>query len=78
MTPPIDNVLIALAVTLAASMATVLGSVLVFNAKTPSPRLLSFGLAFAGGAMVYISLSEILNKSILSFSQSHGDKLGFS
>ena len=78
MTPPIDNVLIALAVTLAASMATVLGSVLVFNSKTPSPRLLSFGLAFAGGAMVYISLSEILNKSILSFSQTHGDKLGFS
>lgn len=73
----LENILIALAVTFAASMATVVGSFMVFNSKTPSPRLLSFGLAFAGGAMVYISLSEILNKSILSFAQTYGDKNGF-
>lgn len=71
------NVLIALAVTAAAGLATALGSILVFTSKTPSPRLLSFGLSFAGGAMVYISLSEILNKSILSLTLDHDARLGF-
>ena len=56
----LHNVLVALGVTLAAGLATALGSVMVFTSKLPSPRLLSFGLAFAGGAMVYVSLSEIL------------------
>ncbi|ENZ95824.1 zinc transporter ZupT [Xanthomonas fragariae LMG 25863] len=31
---------------------------MVVFAKKPNPRLLAFGLAFAGGAMVYVSLSE--------------------
>ena len=35
--------------------------------KTPNPRVLSFGLAFAGGAMVYVSLTEIFNKSNEAF-----------
>src|SRR5690606_656159 len=72
------NVLIALAVTTAAGLATGLGGLLVFTQKAPNARLLAFGLAFAGGAMVYVSLSEILNKSILSFSQGYGDRIGFS
>ncbi len=71
------GVLVALAVTLAAGLATGLGSLLVIFARGPNPRLLAFGLAFAGGAMVYVSLSEILNKSITSFSLAYGDKAGF-
>jgi ZIP family zinc transporter len=72
-----ENVALAFGVTLAAGLATVLGSILVFLSKTPGPRILAFGLAFAGGAMVYVSLSEILNKSILAFSSQYGDQLGF-
>lgn len=71
------NILMALGVTAAAGLATALGSILVFTSKTPSPRLLAFGLAFAGGAMVYVSLSEILFKSTQSFTVAYGDKLGF-
>lgn len=71
------NLLIALAVTTGAGLATGLGSLLVFASKKPNARILAFGLAFAGGAMVYVSLSEILNKSIHSFTQGYGDKLGF-
>ncbi|WP_061112153.1 zinc transporter ZupT [Xanthomonas phaseoli] len=75
------NLWIALAVTLAAGLATGLatglGSLMVVFAKKPNPRLLAFGLAFAGGAMVYVSLTEILNKSIAAFSQAYNDKLGF-
>jgi ZIP family zinc transporter len=71
------NILTALAVTTAAGLATALGSVLVFTSKTPSPRMLSFGLAFAGGAMVYVSLSEILNKSVMSFTAAFDAERGF-
>src|SRR5690606_7166605 len=70
-------VLSALAVTLAAGLATGLGSLLVIFAKGPNPRVLAFGLAFAGGAMVYVSLSEILNKSIASFTLAYGARDGF-
>ncbi len=72
-----ENIWIALAVTLAAGLATALGSLLVLFSRRPNPRLLAFGLAFAGGAMVYVSLSEILNKSIDSFTQAYDARLGF-
>jgi ZIP family zinc transporter len=72
------TVCIAFLVTLAAGLATVFGSLLVFTSKKPNPRMLAFGLAFAGGAMVYVSLSEILNKSIHSFTLAYGDQVGFS
>lgn len=75
--PTFFAVMLALGVTLAAGLATGLGGLLVFASKTPSPRILAFGLAFAGGAMVYVSLSEILFKSITSFSEGVGDKAGF-
>ncbi|ULJ60930.1 zinc transporter ZupT [Wielerella bovis] len=69
-----SHLFIAFGITFAAGLATVLGSALVLFCKTPNPRILSFGLAFAGGAMVYVSLTEILNKSIEAFSVSLGDK----
>ena len=74
---PPENIWIALAVTLAAGLATGIGSLLVLFSRRPNPRLLAFGLAFAGGAMVYVSLSEILNKAIESFSLAYGVRSGF-
>jgi ZIP family zinc transporter len=71
-----STVLMALGVTAAAGLATVAGSALAFTAK-PEPRLLAFGLAFAGGAMVFVSLSEILNKSTLAFAEEYGANTGF-
>ena len=67
---------VAFGITLAAGLATVLGSALIFFSKTPNPRALSFGLAFAGGAMVYVSLTEIFHKSVSAFAESYGDKWG--
>jgi zinc transporter, ZIP family len=54
---------LALAITMGAGLATVLGSLLVIFARETNTRLLAFGLAFAGGAMVYVSLVEIFVKS---------------
>jgi len=73
----LSNVLFALSVTTAAGLATALGCLLVVMSKSPNPRLLAFGLAFAGGAMVYVSLAEILVKSIDSFTAASDDRLGF-
>ncbi len=74
---PTQNFLIALAVTTAAGLATGFGGLLVFASKSPNARVLAFGLAFAGGAMVYVSLGEILGKSIASFTLHYGERLGF-
>lgn len=60
-------VLIAFGICMFAALTTVLGALILFRAKEANPRLLSFGLAFAGGAMVYISLVEIIVKSQLAF-----------
>jgi zinc transporter ZupT len=54
---PPENIWIALAVTLAAGLATAIGSLLVLFSRRPNPRLLAFGLAFAGGAMVFMLAS---------------------
>jgi len=73
-----SDVLLALAVTCGAALATVLGAFSVFAGRDSNPRLLAFGLAFAGGAMVYISLVEIFWKSLTSFSEVFEDKTAYS
>lgn len=68
---------IALAISLAAGLATVLGSLLVIFAQETNTRLLSFGLAFSAGAMVYVSLVEIFVKSTASLEKVAGAKAGY-
>ncbi|MFW2047303.1 zinc transporter ZupT, partial [Acinetobacter variabilis] len=67
----------AFAVTFLAALATLVGGGLVLFLKKPNDRVLAFGLAFAAGAMIYVSLTEILNKSISSFSRACDEKSGF-
>jgi ZIP family zinc transporter len=71
-------VIIAFLVCCGAALATMIGGLTVFSARESNPRLLAFGLAFAGGAMVYISLVEIFVKSLSSFSQAYDDKTAYS
>lgn len=73
----LHTLIMAFAVTTAAGLATVIGGLIVLTSKKPNPRLLAFGLAFAGGAMVYVSLGEILTKSIASFTHHFNPDLGF-
>lgn len=72
-----SNLFIAFSITLIAGLFTVLGSGLVIFSKTPNPKVLSFGLAFAGGAMVYVSLTEILTQSQEAFKLAYGEAQGF-
>jgi len=71
-------VITALLVCLAAASATTLGAFTVFTSRDSNPRFLAFGLAFAGGAMVYISMVEIFWKSMSSFSAIFPDKIAYS
>ena len=70
-------VVIAFAITFGAGMATILGSLLVIWAKQTNTRLLAFGLAFSGGAMVYVSLVEIFVKANESFAKSADPKTAY-
>jgi ZIP family zinc transporter len=71
------NVLIAFGACILAALATILGAGVLFNIRKPHPRLLAFGLAFAGGAMVYVSLVEIFVKSQIAFGHTMIDKQGY-
>lgn len=72
------DVLIAFGLCAGAAAATMIGCFSIFMTKSgPSPRLLAFGLAFAGGAMVYVSLVEIFQKSYASFGESYLDKSAY-
>jgi ZIP family zinc transporter len=71
-----EAALLALGVTVLAGLATVLGSLAVLRADRADPRLLAIALAFAGGAMVYVSLVEILGKSTAGLVEVHGLRWG--
>ncbi len=72
------EVLLAFAVCMGAAMATLLGALaVVYPVNRDNARLLSFGLAFAGGAMVYVSLVEIFNKSHIAFLDIYGDQFAY-
>ena len=71
-----SHVAIALGLTTAAGLSTLLGGSLVLFSQRNNPRLLAFGLAFAAGAMVYVSLAEILPKATAAFSLDVGPRAG--
>jgi ZIP family zinc transporter len=77
MTPDTAQVLMAFGVTLAAGLATVLGAAFVARAEHANPRLLPMALAFAGGAMVYVSLVEILPKGAASAAEATDERTGY-
>lgn len=72
-----DALALAFAMCVGAALATIIGSVFVIRAKAENPKLLAFGLAFAAGAMVYVSLVEIFVKSVNAFTGVYGDPAGY-
>ena len=63
----------AIGLTLFAGLSTGLGSFVVLFSKKPSVRLLSFGLGFASGVMVYVSLVELLPEAANSIGAAMGE-----
>lgn len=64
-----SNYLIAFALTLFAGISTSIGAFLAFFSKEKNEKILSLGLGFSAGVMVYISFVEILQKSQDAFNE---------
>ena len=71
------NLLLAFALTAIAGLSTGLGGLVVLFARRPNLSLLSLGLGFSSGVMIYISLVEILPEAIEAFGGHEGGYGGF-
>jgi len=61
--------LIAFSLTLFAGLSTSIGAVLAFFSKDKNYTILSLGMGFSAGVMIYVSFMEILKKAQDSFTQ---------
>lgn len=68
-----EPILLAFLVTLGAGLATGVGSLLAFTAGRTNKKFLSFMLGVSAGVMLYVSLVEIFQKSVLSLEVAFGD-----
>lgn len=57
------DVILAFLFTLLAGLATGIGSLLAFLAKTTNTKFLSFALGFSAGVMIYVSMIDIFTKA---------------
>lgn len=68
-----EPILLAFLVTLGAGLATGVGSLLAFTSQRTDKKFLSFMLGLSAGVMIYVSLVEIFQKSVLSLGVAFGD-----
>ncbi len=59
-----ENVILALLLSLIAGLSTSIGSVIAIFMKRPNPKVLSFIMGFSAGVMILISFVELLQNSI--------------
>ena len=71
-----NNVPIALGLTLFAGMATGIGSAIAFFAKKSNYRFLSIATGFSAGVMLYVSFVEILFKGLNILVAQYGEYRG--
>lgn len=68
----------ALSLTFLAGSATFIGAVLATLKKFTSRRAMALSLGFSAGAIIYVSMTDILGKSLNAFNAIHSDpKLGY-
>lgn len=73
---PSSNVGIAFGLTIAAGLATGLGSAIAFFAKRTNLRLLSVATGFSAGVMLWVSFVEILPKAQQALGAARGAREG--
>lgn len=71
-----QNVWMALGLTLFAGMATAIGSMIAFTAKRSNYRFLSVATGFSAGVMLYVSFVEIFFKGATALTASYGPYWG--
>lgn len=70
-----ETFLFAFALTLLAGLSTSIGALLAFFSKSKNYTILSIGMGFSAGVMIYVSFMEILPKSRDSFTQIYSSQL---
>ena len=68
-----QNIYIALGLTLFAGLATGIGSMIAFMAKRTNYRFLAIATGFSAGVMLYVSFVEILLKGNEALVNHYGD-----
>lgn len=71
-----DHLWLAFGLTLAAGLATGIGSMIAFFASTTNTKFLSWSLGFSAGVMIYVSMVEIFVKAKDSLVAASGETLG--
>lgn len=74
--PGMNNIPVALLLTLLAGLSTGIGGGIVFFAKSISTRFLSVSLGLSAGVMIYVSLVELFPQANGLLSSAYGEKLG--
>jgi len=72
----VKEVWIAFGLTLAAGVATGIGSVIAFTAKRTNYRFLSIATGFSAGVMICVSFVEIFLKGVDALTARYGDYWG--
>lgn len=72
-----SNLWTAFGLTLFAGLATGIGSIIAFTAKTTNKKFLAVALGFSAGVMVYVSMIEIFFKAKDALSASMGATKGY-
>ncbi|EAB5249586.1 zinc transporter ZupT [Campylobacter jejuni] len=62
-----EQIFIAMLLTLFAGFSTAIGSIIAFFSRKDNLRVLSLGLGFSAGVMIYISFMEILPTALKDF-----------
>ncbi len=71
----LETLFFAFMLTVVAGMATSLGALLAFFSKSKNYTVLSIGMGFSAGVMIYVSFMEILQKSKDSFLQLYSSEI---
>ncbi|MFO7676626.1 MAG: zinc transporter ZupT [bacterium] len=58
------DVLLALAISAGAALATTVGSFIAMLFRRPGPKVMAFMLGFAAGVMMFVSFAELLRESV--------------
>jgi ZIP family zinc transporter len=69
-------VVLAFSLTIAAGLATGIGSAIAFFARRTNTRFLSIALGFSAGVMIYVSFVKILSQARLAIASEVGDRTG--
>jgi ZIP family zinc transporter len=71
-----NNLWIALGLTVFAGLATGIGSIIAFTARRTNYRFLSVATGFSAGVMLYVSFVEIFFKGVAALCSRYGDIRG--